>query len=99
MSENAGFDPTDIVNELRARHAKGCVLCSLSTDTGTLLVAMRRAAAGAKGRPEPGTNKWIGVDIENEGVIDTFKSFVWEPALLKVLVLCLAWRVFGSECR
>ena len=25
----------------------------------------------------------MGVDIENEGVCDTFKSFVWEPALVK----------------
>jgi len=51
LAENAGFDATDIVNELRAKHAKD--------------------------------NIWFGVDIENEGVCDTIKSFVWEPALVK----------------
>jgi T-complex protein 1 subunit eta len=48
---NAGFDATEIVNTLRAKHAAGEI--------------------------------WMGVDIENEGVCDTFKSFVWEPALVK----------------
>lgn len=51
LSQNAGFDSTDIVNNLRAKHATG--------------------------------HRWYGVDIENEGVCDTFRSFVWEPALLK----------------
>ncbi len=36
----------------------------------------------------PGSAKWIGVDIENEGVVDTFKNYVWEPALLKVCLPC-----------
>lgn len=48
---NAGFDATEVVNQLRARHAQG--------------------------------ELWMGVDIENEGVCDTFKSYVWEPALVK----------------
>lgn len=60
LSENAGFDSTDIVNELRARHAKG--------DAG----------------------KNIGVDIENEGVLNTFDAFIWEPALLKANALAAA---------
>ncbi len=29
LAENAGFDSTDVVNELRARHARGCVLSAL----------------------------------------------------------------------
>lgn len=58
LSENAGFDSTDIVNELRAKHAQG--------------------------------NRWFGVDIENEGVCDTFKTYVWEPALLKQNALAAA---------
>jgi len=48
---NAGFDATEVVNQLRARHAKGEI--------------------------------WMGVDIENEGVCDTYNSFVWEPSLVK----------------
>jgi len=27
---------------------------------------------------------WFGVDIVNEGICDTFESFVWEPALIKL---------------
>jgi len=56
LAENAGFDATDIVNELRAMHTT---------------------------QSTANENKWIGVDIENEGVCDTLKSFVWEPALVK----------------
>jgi len=58
LAENAGFDATDIVNDLRAKHAKGHV--------------------------------WMGVDIENEGVCDTMKSFVWEPVLVKQNALSAA---------
>jgi len=58
LADNAGFDSTDVVTELRARHAKG--------------------------------GKWMGVDIENEGACDTFKSFVWEPALVKLNALASA---------
>jgi T-complex protein 1 subunit eta len=32
----------------------------------------------------------MGVDIENEGCCDTFKSFVWEPALVKLNALASA---------
>jgi T-complex protein 1 subunit eta len=51
LCSNAGFDATEIVNQLRACHAKGGL--------------------------------WFGVDIDNEGVCDTYESFVWEPALVK----------------
>jgi T-complex protein 1 subunit eta len=34
--------------------------------------------------------KWYGVDIRNEGVCDTFESFVWEPALVKLNSLTAA---------
>ena len=27
---------------------------------------------------------WAGVDVNNEGVSDNFKAFVWEPALVKI---------------
>lgn len=58
LADNAGFDSTNVVTELRARHAKG--------------------------------EKWTGVDIENEGVCDTFLSFVWEPSLVKLNALASA---------
>jgi len=34
--------------------------------------------------------KWYGVDIRNEGVCDTFESFVWEPSLVKLNSLTAA---------
>jgi len=31
-----------------------------------------------------GSGKWFGVDITNEGICDTFETFVWEPTLVKL---------------
>jgi len=58
VAANAGLDATDIVSELRAKHASG--------------------------------GKWFGVDVENDGVCDTFKQFVWEPTLVKQNALSAA---------
>jgi len=58
LAVNAGFDATDLLNHLRAAHAKGEV--------------------------------WAGVDIENDGICDTVKAFVWEPALVKQNALAAA---------
>jgi len=51
LAENAGFDSTNVLNNLRAAHASGEV--------------------------------WMGVNIENEGILDTLKNHIWEPALVK----------------
>ena len=37
-----------------------------------------------------GSGKWMGVDILNGGVVDTYKSFVWEPMLVKKNALASA---------
>jgi T-complex protein 1 subunit eta len=58
LADNAGFDATEILNQLRAAHAKD--------------------------------NRWHGVDIENGGVTDTLKAFVWEPMLVKQQALSAA---------
>ena len=55
LSENAGFDSTDILNQLRHKHATG----------------------GQDGM-------WFGIDMKTEGITDTLKSFVWEPASSKI---------------
>lgn len=52
LCDNAGFDATDILNQLRKKHAMG--------------------------------GQWYGVDILNEGIVDTFEAFVWEPSLVKI---------------
>lgn len=59
LCDNAGFDSTDILNKLRAKHA--------SKD-----------------------GKWFGVNIEEPGICDTWESFVWEPALVKLNAISAA---------
>mmetsp|Transcript_40917 Transcript_40917/g.65779 ORF Transcript_40917/g.65779 Transcript_40917/m.65779 type:complete len:543 (-) Transcript_40917:213-1841(-) len=51
LSHNAGFDATDVMNDLRTAHHQGKI--------------------------------WYGVDIDNEGVCDTMKAYVWEPSANK----------------
>lgn len=61
ICDNAGFDSTDIMNELRMKHYK-------DTENG----------------------KYYGVDIDNEGICNTYEKFVWEPALSKINSLSAA---------
>ncbi|GLC39460.1 T-complex protein 1 subunit eta [Pleodorina starrii] len=55
LCNNAGFDATDVLNQLRQKHALA-----------------------------DGSGKNFGVDVNTGGVCDTYKSFVWEPALVKI---------------
>merc|ERR1711991_38021 len=55
LPENAGFDPTDILNQLRQKHFQ-----------------------------DPAGGRWFGVDIENEGICDTYLTNVWEPVQSKI---------------
>lgn len=59
LCDNAGFDSTDILNKLRAKHASG-------------------------------DGKWWGVDLEETGICNTWDSFVWEPALVKINAISAA---------
>ena len=34
--------------------------------------------------------KWYGVDIEKEGIVDTFDTFVWEPSLVRLNAITAA---------
>lgn len=36
------------------------------------------------------TGRWFGVDIENEGIIDTVDTFIWEPQLVKANAIAAA---------
>lgn len=49
-------------------------------DSTDVLNQLRKAHATATGSE----GKWIGVDVLNEGICDTFKSGVWEPAANKL---------------
>lgn len=59
LCDNAGFDSTDVLNQLRSKHA---------------------AKDGAN----------FGVDIDDSGICDTWKKFVWEPALVKLNAIAAA---------
>lgn len=63
LSENAGFDSTDIVNMLRTKHAE-----TTSSEDPC----------------------WYGVDVDVEGIVNTFDSGVWEPSLNKLNSLAAA---------
>jgi len=47
-------------------------------------IVSKLRAAHAKG------STWAGVDIEREGIMDTFQAFIWEPALIKRNALAAA---------
>lgn len=61
LSDNAGFDATDILNKLRQAHYK-----------------------------DPEAGRWMGVDVNTEGIVDTYKTCVWEPAANKVNAIASA---------
>jgi len=46
-------------------------------DSTDILNKLRQRHALANG-------KWFGVDIANDGICDTFESFVWEPTLVRL---------------
>jgi T-complex protein 1 subunit eta len=61
LSDNAGFDSTDIMNRLRQKHQ------------------------------QPGdAGRWYGVDVDNEGICDSYEKFVWEPLQVKLSALSAA---------
>lgn len=58
LSQNAGYDATEILNKLRHAHAKG--------------------------------DMNMGIDIEHDGICNTWDRFIWEPALVKKNALTAA---------
>jgi T-complex protein 1 subunit eta len=61
LSDNAGFDSTDILNRLRQKHQ------------------------------QPGdAGRWFGVDVDEEGICDSYEKFVWEPLQVKLSALSAA---------
>lgn len=51
-------------------------------DSTNILNSLRAAHASGE--------MWMGVDIENEGTLDTLKAHIWEPALVKINALSAA---------
>merc|ERR1712159_409232 len=58
LSQNAGFDATELLNKLRHAHAMG--------------------------------DMNAGIDIEHDGICNTWDRFIWEPALVKKNALTAA---------
>jgi len=65
LSDNAGFDATDILNKLRQVHF-------------------------TKNGQGDDAGRWMGVDVNVEGIVDTYKTYVWEPAANKINSLASA---------
>lgn len=78
LCDNAGFDATDILNQLRMKHAQGQILWFHWVIF--LLINLYGCTGGT----------WYGVDINNESIADNFEAFVWEPALVKTNAIAAA---------
>lgn len=65
LADNAGYDSTLVLNQLRQKHAEG-------------------------GCCDGGEAKWFGVNMETEGICDTFAAGVWEPTLVKMNAITAA---------
>ena len=63
-----------------------CLAENAGIDSTDVLNRLRKEHATAQG----GAGKWIGVDVTNEGICDTFESGVWEPSANKLNSLASA---------
>lgn len=87
LADNAGFDSTDILNLLRVKHN---VCASDGGGDGWMTRHANHVDCPSIHSSDPLQNgqgdegKWIGVDVDVEGVVDTFASGVWEPTVNKV---------------
>lgn len=78
IAENAGLDSTEILNKLRKEHATAvngeglnlCIYFIISFEHCIMVFSC--------------LGKWIGVDVLNEGICDTYVSGVWEPSSNKL---------------
>ncbi|RKO96851.1 hypothetical protein CXG81DRAFT_26185 [Caulochytrium protostelioides] len=75
LCDNAGFDATDLLNQLRMRHAAALHAAQTATKKPT---------------PGSIHGCWYGIDMTSESIGDNFASFVWEPALVKTNLLSSA---------
>jgi len=55
------------------------VAANAGFDSTDILNLLRQKHAQADG-----SGRWFGVDIINEGICDTFETFVWEPSLVRL---------------
>lgn len=85
LCDNAGFDATNILNKLRAKHAQvGDVTNGPSSgDQETIFMPQRVCIC-------PQGGMWYGVDINNEDIADNFVDCVWEPSIVRINALTAA---------
>ena len=75
LCDNAGFDSTNILNKLRQKHAQGWHWFKNWIRNCVIKLLHYYSNSG---------QRWIGVDIMNEDVIDNMEKCVWEPSLVKI---------------
>ena len=104
LCDNAGFDATNILNKLRAKHAQVRRerthlptlhnTCSKALVIKALMVFNCRNLPSAIFMPicliSPQGGVWYGVDINNEDIADNFTSCVWEPSIVRINALTAA---------
>lgn len=87
LCDNAGFDATNILNKLRAKHAqvgfKQHSQITLHT-FGYICDHDRLKTPSLQG------GMWYGVDINNEDIADNFVNCVWEPSVVRINALTAA---------
>ena len=81
-----------MLNKLRQKHASGLYSLTLCCDELPVQLSYKVVT-----RPTiyclicdnvvPGDGANYGVDINTGGIADSFANFVWEPAVVKVIVL------------
>lgn len=78
LSDNAGFDSTNILNKLRQKHAQGTWPNSFIVLSSVQIYWLFKMFTG---------QIWAGVDILNEDVADNMEKCVWEPSVVKINAL------------
>jgi T-complex protein 1 subunit eta len=76
LCDNAGIDATDILNKLRQKHSISGK-CALHLH-GNIPIDLLD------------DGRWYGVDINSGSIGDNFKSFVWEPSVVKINMISAA---------
>ncbi|MGH0133811.1 UNVERIFIED_CONTAM: hypothetical protein FKN15_063601 [Acipenser sinensis] len=98
LCDNAGFDATNILNKLRAKHAQQQLLigayakaleiiprqlCDNAGFDATNILNKLRAKHAQAGM-------WYGVDVNNEDIADNYIACVWEPSIVRINALTAA---------
>lgn len=104
LCDNAGFDATNILNKLRAKHAQvgwrkySCIILWNKQSAERTFVPLRMWRKWSCCNVTVlcvcvvllQGGMWYGVDINNEDIADNFTNCVWEPSIVRINALTAA---------